>query len=179
MSFFPTYRSFTMPAGMIFWAGRPISLSAPPGKYSVRLTLDGAAQTTPFVWKKTPLTTATDKDLKEKFRFQRQVSAKIDEAHEAMAKIAEARKSHAKKDDPAFAKALTEIEEAIYQTKNKSGQDPLNYPIRLNDKLAGVLSNISGGEYRPTKQAYEVYQKLSKLLDNELAKLDALLKPTR
>lgn len=179
MSFFPTYRSFTMPAGMIFWAGRPISLSAPPGKYSVRLTLDGNALTTPFIWKKTPLTTATDKDLKEKFRFQREVSAKIDEAHAAMAKIAEARKNHAKKDDPAFAKSLTEIEEAIYQTKNKSGQDPLNYPIRLNDKLAGVLSNISGGEYRPTKQAYEVYQKLAKLLDNELAKLDALLKTSR
>lgn len=179
MTFFPSYPSYQMPAGMILWSGGPGPITAPPGKYSVRLTVDGTAYTTPFVWKKTPLATATDKQLQEKFMFQREIAAKITQAHDALARIAEARKSDPRKDDPAFAKAITEIEEAIYQTKNKSGQDPLNYPIRLNDKLAGVLSNISGGEHRPTKQSHEVYAKLSKQLDNELSKLEKLLKPSR
>ena len=72
-------------------------------------------------------------------------------------------------------RGITEIEEAIYQTKNKSGQDPLNYPIRLNDKLSGVLSNVSSGDYRPTKQSYEVFAMLSKQLDVQLAKLNKLI----
>jgi hypothetical protein len=68
--------------------------------------------------------------------------------------------------------SLTALEEAIYQTKNRSGQDPLNYPIRLNDKLAGVFSTAMGGDFRPTDQAREVFERLS----NQLAVQEKLLK---
>ena len=60
---------------------------------------------------------------------------------------------------------LTNSEETIYQTKSMSGQDPLNFPIRLNDKLAGLLTFVNSGNFKPAAQAYEVFQMLSKQLE--------------
>ncbi|MFT7619736.1 MAG: hypothetical protein ACI97A_003393, partial [Planctomycetota bacterium] len=69
---------------------------------------------------------------------------------------------------------MTQIEETLYQTKNKSRQDPLNFPIRLNDKLAGVASTASRGDFAPTKQAKAVEMELSHAIDGELKKLSVL-----
>jgi hypothetical protein len=63
------------------------------------------------------------------------------------------------------------IEEALYQTKNESGQDPLNFPIRLNNKLAAVGGVVASGSYPPTDQAYEVRDELVEQIDDELGKL--------
>jgi photosystem II stability/assembly factor-like uncharacterized protein len=174
-STFLRYPSYTMNPGMIFWAGFPSPITAPPGEYKLTMVADGTKLTTPFRWSKDPRSSATDADLQEKFRFQMQIAAKINQAHEAMTRIKDAKTTKGASADPEWLKGVTEVEEAIYQTKNRSGQDPLNYPIRLNDKLAGVLSNISGGDFRPTKQSYEVFAMLAKQLDVQLAKLDKLI----
>ena len=174
-SAFLRFRSFSMPQGMILWAGFPSQITAPPGTYKLTMIADGKTFTTDFKWLKDPRTPATDQDLQEKFRFQMQIVAKIDEAHNALNKIKKAKEDRGRDADPAWLKAITEVEEAIYQTKNRSGQDPLNYPIRLNDKLAGVFSNVSGSNFRPTKQAYEVFNMLAKKLDEQTARLEKLL----
>jgi hypothetical protein len=69
---------------------------------------------------------------------------------------------------------LTTIEETLYQTKSKSGQDPLNYPVRLNDKLSGLIGTVTDGPFKPTKSARDVYAKLNKELEVEMKKLRAL-----
>ena len=46
---------------------------------------------------------------------------------------------------------MTAVEEALYQTKNRSLQDPLNFPMRLNDKLNAVAALGSLGDYRPDR----------------------------
>jgi len=76
----------------------------------------------------------------------------------------------------ALAARLTAIEGEIYQYRNRSSQDPLNYPIRLNNKLAALQGVVEGGDGRPTEQSYTVFKELSSRLDAELAKLDAVLK---
>lgn len=70
---------------------------------------------------------------------------------------------------------LTAIEETLYQTKNRSSQDPLNYPIRLNDKLSGVASVASTGDFRPTAQAIIVRDELVAQIDLQLDKLKTLV----
>ena len=60
------------------------------------------------------------------------------------------------------------IENELYQTKNKSGQDPLNYPIRLNNKLAHLTSVASNGNYKPTNQMIEVKNELIERIDEKL-----------
>jgi hypothetical protein len=77
------------------------------------------------------------------------------------------------------AKALTEklsaIEEEIMQVKAKSSQDVLNYPIKLNNKLAALASTIASADARPTKQSYSVFNELSSKLDEQLAKLKQVI----
>ena len=71
---------------------------------------------------------------------------------------------------------LTAIEGEIYQYRNRSSQDPLNFPIRLNNKLAALQGIVEAGDHRPTDQSYAVFNDLSKRLDAQLAALDALQK---
>ncbi len=74
----------------------------------------------------------------------------------------------------ALSDSLTSIEKALYQTQNRSGQDPLNYPIRLNNKLASLAGTASTGDFAPTQQMQKVYETLMEQIRAELDKLDAL-----
>ena len=72
-------------------------------------------------------------------------------------------------------KQLTAIEEKLYQTKSKSSQDVLNFPIRLNDKLSGLFDAANSGNMAPSKQAREVYADLAAQADVELNKLKTIM----
>ena len=74
-----------------------------------------------------------------------------------------------------FTARLTDIEGEIYQHRNQSNQDPLNYPIRLNNKLAALQRTVESGDARPTDQSYAVFKELSGHLDKQLARLDAFV----
>ncbi len=74
-----------------------------------------------------------------------------------------------------ISKQLTTIEETLYQTKSKSGQDVLNYPIRLNDKLSGVFNAANSGNMAPSKQVKEVYADIAGKCDIELNKLKKIM----
>ena len=65
---------------------------------------------------------------------------------------------------------MTEVEEALIQTKAKSGQDVLNFPIRVNNHLAALAGVVASADSAPTKQSYEVFDMLSKTVDEQLAK---------
>jgi hypothetical protein len=69
---------------------------------------------------------------------------------------------------------LTIAEEVLYQTKMKSGQDPLNYPIRLNNRIAALIGTVSGSNFAPTDSSRDVFAKLSSLLKNELTLIQSL-----
>jgi hypothetical protein len=70
---------------------------------------------------------------------------------------------------------ISEIERELYQVKNQSGQDPLNFPIRLNNRLAALRRSVETGDAKPTDGAYKVFQELTAELEGHLKKLDALL----
>ena len=70
---------------------------------------------------------------------------------------------------------LSAIEEELYQVQNQSAQDPLNFPIKLNNRLASLRRSVETGDAKPTDAAYEVFDELSGELDGHLAALDQLL----
>jgi hypothetical protein len=76
----------------------------------------------------------------------------------------------------AFRARLTAVEEDLYQVRNQSGQDPLNFPIKLNNKLAALGSSIEHGDGKPTAASYEVYDLLTKRLQEHQARLDGIIK---
>jgi hypothetical protein len=172
--------------GLIMWSGSTRGPKAVPGMYKARLTYKGNVQEVPFEIKADPRSKATSADLQAQFQFLSEIRDKLTETHEAIKSIREVRKqitdvtgrvkNEADKKEIAEAvkkmnEKLTRIEETLYQTKNRSGQDPLNFPIRLNDKLAGVASGAASGDFAPTEQSYAVKKELTAQIDAELAKL--------
>jgi hypothetical protein len=72
-------------------------------------------------------------------------------------------------------RALRSVEESLYQVRNRSGQDPLNFPIRVNNRMAALGRSVSTGDARPTAAAYVVFRDLSAELDVELRRLDQII----
>jgi hypothetical protein len=179
------------------WAGGTRGPTAVPGKYSVRMTVDGRSQTRSFTLLKDPRISASQKDLEAQFALLVKIRDTLSAANDAVKTIrnvkyqiderkSKAPKSFASAATP-FVARLSAIEDSIYQTKNRSGQDPLNYPIRLNNKIAALGGVVAGADFRPTDQSYVVFDTLaSKLnsqlvalhrsLTNDLPKLNAILK---
>jgi photosystem II stability/assembly factor-like uncharacterized protein len=172
--------------GMVLWTGNPAGPKAVPGTYQARLTAAGETLTQPFEIRKDPRSQATQEDLEAQLRFLTEVRDKLNETHDAIRRIRDVRgqlqaaekrlaKDEAMKPVVDAAKDLdkkmTEVEEALYQTKNHASEDPLNFPIRLNDKLNGVADSVSLGDYRPTAQAVQVKTELTAAIDAQLAKL--------
>ncbi len=174
-------------AGLIMWAGSTRGPLAPPGKYSVRLTANGATRNAGFaIVRNEAVKTITDADLMEQFKLAKQINDKVDAANDAVLRIRgvkdQVNDRAAKTTDTAIKSAapplvgkLTAIEGEIYQYRNRSSQDPLNYPIRLNNKLAALQGLIEIGEYKPTDQSYAVFKELSDRLDKQFGQLDSVL----
>ena len=177
--------------GLIMWAGSVTGPKAVPGNYQVKLTVGGKTLSENFEIKKDPRLSISPEDFKQQFDLLWKIRTKLSDTHEAILKIRDVRKQI---DDVAkrvasqpnskpvidAGKALNDkiklIEEALYQTKNQSSQDPLNYPIRLNNKLAALGGSVAGSDNPPTDQAYVVYDDLVGKIDAELKKLDEVLK---
>ncbi len=75
----------------------------------------------------------------------------------------------------ALSDELTGIEEALYQTKNKASEDPLNFPIRLNNKLAAVLADVAQADTQPTASQQQVYEDLATGINAQIKKLNQVI----
>ncbi len=178
--------------GMITWGSTDVAPRAVPGRYRAQLTVgageSAVVQSAEFDLVKDPRSSATADDLAAQLAFLLAGRDKLTQTHTAILKLRTIREqvgSVGKKADGDALKELRElgdkikkdataIEEALYQTKNKSSQDPLNFPIRLNDKLANLLSAVATGDNRPTEQAHTVQTALVQAIDTELGKLQTL-----
>ena len=70
---------------------------------------------------------------------------------------------------------LSAIEGEIYQVKNRSSQDPLNYPIMLNNRISWLAGVVGSADAPPTEQSVKVFEELSAALQVQLDRLKALL----
>ena len=183
------YPGATVFEGMILWgANAKNGPKAPIGKYQVRVAIGGYSKTHPFNIKMNPnLKSVTEADLKETFDVAMKIRDKESAANEAVIRIREIRKQMdaglKEATDPtitAYAKdlnaKLSAIEEELYQVRNRSGQDPLNFPIKLGNRISAVRRSLETGDGKPTAGVYKVFDELSKELDAQLLKLDNTLK---
>ncbi|MDP2320278.1 MAG: glycosyl hydrolase [Acidobacteriota bacterium] len=168
--------------GMILWGATQNGPAVLPGSYRVRLTADGVTQTQPFTVLKHPLRPVSDADLQFQWDLASRIRDKVNEANLAVIKIRRIKTDIADriKDAPAevrsageqLAKALSAVEEDVYQVKNQSGQDPLNFPIKTNNRLASLLRVAVFGEGRPTGNVEPIFNDLIAELKAETNRLD-------
>jgi hypothetical protein len=177
--------------GMILWAGDLRGPRVVPGMYQVQLTVDGKTTTESFEVRPDPRLTTTASDYAKQLELGLRIRDKLTETHNAIIQIRDVRKqvddllkrvagqpSFKVINDAASAlkKNLTAVEESLYQTKNQSSQDPLNFPVRLNNKLAALAGVVSSADTAPTEQSYVVYDELVVQIDAQLARLAQILK---
>ena len=176
------YPSASYFKGMILWGAGihqgPLSV---PGKYTIRLTADSLVLSKNFLIKLDPrVKDVSQKDLTERFQLAIKVRDQTSRANNAVIKIRELKSDLLHQDSANFSKPyyqqLSAIEESLYQVKNQSEQDPLNFPIKINNRLAALQRSIETGEGRPTDAAYQVFKELTNELEKILSQLDLLLK---
>ncbi|MGH9334435.1 MAG: glycosyl hydrolase, partial [Vicinamibacteria bacterium] len=174
--------------GMIIWSAEPEhGPKAPPGRYQARVTAGGAAETVGFEVVMDPrLKGVTQADLEEQFELASAINEKTSAANEAVIEIRDVRGELEKRLEGAstaelqkqgrdFVEKISEIERDLYQVKNQSDQDPLNFPIRLNNRLAALRRSVETGDAKPTDGAYAVFKELTAELDEHLTKLRQLM----
>jgi photosystem II stability/assembly factor-like uncharacterized protein len=174
---------------MILWWASLNGPMALPGKYKVELTVNDTKETQGFNILRNPVSEVTESEMKAQFDFINDINKKMTEIHQALKNVQKIRgqvgvlKEAVKNTEThkallefadALVKDITKIEEALYQTKSKSGQDPLNFPIRLNNKLAHLNSLTRIGNYAPTQQAIDFKNDIVKDIDLELKNLYSL-----
>lgn len=180
------YPDATSFPGMILWAGNVRGPVVAPGTYKVLLTIDGKSQVQTFEVKKDPRLTTTPEEYARQLEVALQIHGKLSQADEAVVEIRDVRKQldeyagrvkDARVSDAAktLAGKLTSVEEALYQTKNRASEDPLNFPIKLNNKLATLLAGLESSDDQPTLQDTQVYEELASQVNVQLETLKKLM----
>lgn len=182
------YESFDTFPGMIMWsAGGRGPYAVPDDGYQVRLTVDGEVQTQSFEIRLDPrVEGVTVADLQEQFDFSIRIRDRVTEANQAVLlsrgikqqidqRIEAADDGAVAEAGQSFKSALTDVEAEIYQVRNESNQDPLNFPIKLNNEVAALLGVVQSADARPTDQSYEVFEVLSAELDTQLTRLNQVI----
>ncbi|HKR30261.1 MAG TPA: hypothetical protein VJT08_07280, partial [Terriglobales bacterium] len=185
------YEDSTKVPGAILWGGSNSGPVAVPGNYQVRLTVRGKSYTEPLEIREDPRIKVEQADLQKQFDLLLQVRDQVSKDDEAINQINSVKKQiddldkrlpqddHGKAVRDA-AKNLTEkivtVEDALIQSKAKSSQDVLNYPIRLNNELVALSGSISSADAAPTQQSYDVFNMLKQRSDQQVAKWDELVK---
>jgi photosystem II stability/assembly factor-like uncharacterized protein len=176
--------------GMILWTGQTQGPVVAPGTYTVRLTANGQALTQKAVIVKDPRLTSKQEDFEKQVQLALQLRDKVSQTNDAVTRIRDTKRQlngwiERLKDDPAqkkvvdaaqdLNKKLTAVEEELYQTKNQSSQDPLNYPIKLNNKLAALAGVVQQSDTAPTAQSQRVYEELATAVNAQIRTLDKLM----
>ncbi len=171
--------------GMILWNTIDAGPKVAPGNYIARVKVNNDSVDVPFVIKGDPNYKMTEAQYDEQVAFLLKSRDKFSEVQKAIKDIRSLRsqiKDFTGKIDSVENKEikvlsdsiihrLTRVEEALYQTKAKSGQDILNYPIRINDKIAGMFEYASSGYTVPSEQVKLLYDELSAEAGQYLAAL--------
>jgi len=141
-------------------------------------------------WKIDPRIEASSQDLREQFDFLIEVRDTLSRVNRAINELRRIRakveainteikgrpeSSGAVEAGEALRKKLTAIEDVLIQAKSKSSQDPLNYPVRLDNKIAALASVAAAADARPTDQSRELFKELAEQAEVEIAKLKEIV----
>ncbi len=173
-------------SGMVLWGATQAGPMVPPGTYQVKLTADGATFTEPVTVTRNKWIATSDDELRAQYTLASQIRDKVNEANQAIVNIRQMKKTiqddqqksqnaDVKALGDEFIRQLSAVEETVYQVRNQSNQDPLNFPIKTNNRLASLLRVAESGSGQPTRNVEPIFTELKAELKAETDKLQQVL----
>ena len=179
-----------LPTGVVHWGGAP-GMKVVPGSFQARLSAGDWSRTVPLEVVLTPGLSATSADLRDQYDFGKRVASEIDSLFEVLSGLRDVKsqsesvlervkKARLESEEIVSAvksanEKLTELEESITQVKSKSGQDPLNFPPKIDNQLTSLYGYVVDGEFRPTAGAHQRFEDLKPELARLRARFDEIL----
>ena len=176
--------------GMIMWSASLNGAKAVPGKYQVRLSVNNFLTQSSFEILKSPNSESSVNEMKEQFNFVNQINKTITKAHQSIKKIQKTKLKLTEflnnfsdnKDAKSIVEkanylidSLIKVENMLYQTKNESRQDPLNFPIKLTNKLGHIANLVTMNDFPPTDQDKKLMIELTAKIDKEIEVFNKLM----
>jgi len=176
--------------GMILWAVNFSGAKAIPGEYIVKLKHNDVEISKSFNILQSPISEASIEDMQLQFEFINEINSLIDSAHKSIKKMRSISKKLKRFQEDykevesagglideakSIVEAFNKIENEIHQTKSKSNQDPLNFGIKLNNKLGHLNALVSSTDFRPTDQSVLVKDDLSQKLNVQLNEFEEII----
>ena len=184
------YNGPETPKDMIFWSASFDGAKAVPGEYKVVLEKNELSEEQNFTILPDPRSEVSISQMKKQFDFINNVNKTVDMANmeikntriicKKLKDFIDNYSSVQKYSDltnkaKSLSKSLNDVEKALYQTQNKSAQDPLNFPIRLTNKLGYLNSLVANSDFPPTNQDELVRIELTNKVNFCLSTYDKLI----
>ena len=181
---YPGFESFE---GMVLYSSPNVGPKVTPGKYNIKMTYNNQILQKEFEIVKDPRVKISQADYENQLEFLINVRDEVSRANKKIIDIRNIKNnmifiSEKTRDNNELQEMinnyltdLSEIENNIHMTKNQSRQDPLNYGIRINNRIAFLLADSQRGDYPPTDQSKEFFIQVKGELDSEVMKLDAMI----
>ena len=182
---YPGFKSFE---GMVLYSSPNVGPKATPGKYNIKMTYNDMVFQEEFEIVKDPRVKISQADYQDQLEFLIDVRDEVSKANQQIIDIRRIKNNMSfildkTKDNNELQEMINKylddisvVENNIHMTKNQSRQDPLNFGIRINNRIAFLLADSQRGDYPPTDQSKEFFSQVKEELDIEVTNVKAIIK---
>jgi hypothetical protein len=164
----------------------PRGVLAVPGQYTVKLTVDDHVDSAPLTVVKDPRSAATVEEMTAEFDLASRLMGALGELHAVVRQIQSVRaqidsvRTRAARSDAGprleqLAKAANDVLNRLYEPDARSSNDLLNFPMRLNVRIAYLEDEVDYGDGAPTEQFRQMTAEYRNALDAERARWNAIV----
>ncbi len=180
----PGFKSFE---GMVLYSSPNVGPKVTPGKYNIKMTYNDLVFQEEFEIVKDPRVKISQADYQDQLEFLIDVRDEVSKANQQIIDIRSIKNNmnfilDKTKDNNELQEMINKylddislVENNIHMTKNQSRQDPLNFGIRINNRIAFLLADSQRGDYPPTDQSKEFFNQVKEELNVEIINLNALI----
>ena len=181
---YPGFKSFE---GMVLYSSPNVGPKVTPGKYNIKMTYNNLVFQEEFEIVKDPRVKISQADYQNQLEFLIDVRDEVSKANQQIIDIRSIKNNmnfilDKTKDNNELKEMINKylddisvVENNIHMTKNQSRQDPLNFGIRINNRIAFLLADSQRGDYPPTDQSKEFFSQVREELNIEINNLNALI----
>ena len=181
---YPGFKSFE---GMVLYSSPNVGPKVTPGKYNIKMTYNDLVFQEEFEIVKDPRVKISQADYQDQLEFLIDVRDEVSKANQQIIDIRSIKNNmnfildktkvnnELQEMINKYLDDISVVENNIHMTKNQSRQDPLNFGIRINNRIAFLLADSQRGDYPPTDQSKEFFSQVKEELNTEIINLRALI----